>query len=206
MLKRYFITIEGLEGAGKSVVLPFIEKYLKENKINFIITREPGGTKIAEKIRDVVLSHSTETVHKDTELLLYFAARAQHLAEIINPALSRGLWVLSDRFTDATYAYQGAGRGIDANKIEILENLVQGDLRPDLVLILDVDPQVGLQRISKERELDRLEIEQIGFYNRVRDCYLQRAKQNPNRYRIIDANQPLERVIEKTKEIISTLF
>lgn len=204
--RGYFITLEGIDGAGKSTIIPWIKQFLLDRKINFVITREPGGTEIAEKIRAIVLSHNTETMCDDTELLLYFASRAQHLNQIIKPALQKGHLVLSDRFTDATYAYQGAGRGMDIKKISTLENLVQGDLRPDLVLILDIDPKEGLLRLAGSRSKDRFEVEQLDFFHRARDFYLNRAKQNPDRYKIIDSNKPPEEVAVEANKLISALL
>jgi dTMP kinase len=192
-MKGYFITLEGGEGAGKSTVTRLLADNLQANKIDFVLTREPGGTEIAEKIRDVLLNHYTEKMHADTELLLYFAGRAQHLNNVIIPALNSGKWVICDRFTDASYAYQGAGRGVAQNKIEILENFVQGELRPDYTLLFDIEVDLGFARIKKNRVLDRLEIEDKMFYERVRNCYLERANKNKERFGIINASKtPLE--------------
>lgn len=202
----YFISFEGIEGVGKSTVIPYIENFLHEKNLDVVVTREPGGTEIGEKIRQVLLSHNAEKVHPDTELLLFFATRAQKIAEIIKPALAKGQWVLSDRFTDATYAYQGAGRGMNQEKITVLENLVQGDLRPDLVLILDLDPKLGLERVAKSRSLDRFEVEKLDFFHRVRECYLNRAALYPKQYRIIDASLSLEQVIAQIKAQITAFF
>lgn len=186
-----FITIEGGEGVGKSTNMAFICEWLDNHNISYIATREPGGTPLAEEIRALLVAPRAERVGEDTELLLMFAARAQHLSEVILPALRRGQWVLCDRFTDATYAYQGAGRGIDKGKIAQLENLVQGELRPDLTLLLDISVQQGLARARERGEPDRFEQEALVFFNAVRDCYLQRARQEPHRYRLIDASLPL---------------
>jgi dTMP kinase len=197
---KNFITIEGIDGAGKSTVMTYIEKYLIEHKIDFISTREPGGTEIAEAIRRLILAHYEERMYPDTELLLYFASRAQHIAEVIKPALIAGKWVLCDRFTDASYAYQGVGRNIPPERIAILENFVQGELRPDLTLILDVAPEVGLQRVSQQGSLDRLEAEQLDFFIKVRECYLDMAKHNPQRYKVIDANRSIADVERQIKQ------
>lgn len=186
-----FITVEGGEGVGKSTNMAFIGEWLKRHGISYIATREPGGTPLAEEIRALLVKPRTEPVAENTELLLMFAARAQHLTEVIMPALHRGQWVLCDRFTDATYAYQGGGRGIDEAKIAQLEELVQGQLRPDLTLLLDIPVQQGLARARERGQADRFEQEELVFFNAVRDCYLQRAREEPHRYRIVDASLPL---------------
>ncbi len=186
-----FITVEGGEGVGKSTNMAFIGEWLDRHDIPYIATREPGGTPLAEEIRTLLVKPRAEPVAENTELLLMFAARAQHIAEVIMPALRRGQWVLCDRFTDATYAYQGGGRGIDRAKIAQLESLVQGGLRPDMTLLLDIAVKQGLARARERGEPDRFEQEKLFFFNAVRDCYLQRASEERHRYRIVDASLPL---------------
>ena len=186
-----FITVEGGEGVGKSTNMAFIGEWLERHNIPYIATREPGGTPLAEEIRALLVKPRAEPVAENTELLLMFAARAQHIAEVIMPALRRGQWVLCDRFTDATYAYQGGGRGIDRAKIAQLESLVQGGLRPDMTLLLDIAVKQGLARARERGEPDRFEQEELFFFNAVRDCYLQRASEERHRYRIVDASLPL---------------
>lgn len=189
-----FITIEGGEGAGKSTAQRFIADKLAERGIMTVQTREPGGTPLAEAIRQTLLSVDGEAPVEMTELLLVFAARAQHLAKVIEPALSRGDWVLSDRFTDATYAYQGAARGLSVETISHLEQLVQSGRQPDKVLILDLPPAIGMARARSRGELDRFEREDLDFYERVRAGYLARAEAMPERYSVIDAEQALPQV------------
>jgi dTMP kinase len=189
-----FITIEGGEGAGKSTAQRFIADRLAERGITTVQTREPGGTPLAEAIRQTLLSVDGEAPVEMTELLLVFAARAQHLAKVIEPALLRGDWVLSDRFTDATYAYQGAARGLSTATILHLEQLVQGGRQPDKVLILDLPPEIGMARARSRGELDRFEREDHDFYERVRAGYLMRAEATPERYSVIDAGQALPQV------------
>ncbi|MEZ5492032.1 MAG: dTMP kinase [Gammaproteobacteria bacterium] len=201
-----FITIEGVEGVGKSTNIAFIKEFLEQRKINLLVTREPGGTELAEQIRDLLLQEHAEAMNPTAELLLMFAARAQHLQNKILPALARGCWVLCDRFTDATYAYQGGGRQLDVNRISLLEQLVQGDLRPDLTIILDLDPETGLSRASERGELDRFEKEKLEFFQRVRRTYLQRAAAEPERCIVIDAGQPLESVKSATLSVVEMLF
>jgi dTMP kinase len=189
-----FITIEGGEGVGKSTNIQFITQRLQEAGIDFVLTREPGGTPLAEKVRELLLNNHDEPVAEMTELLLIFASRAQHLARVIKPALAANKWVICDRFTDATYAYQGGGRGLERATIAELETLVQGTLRPDLTYLLDLPPNIGLARASKRAALDRFEQEQIAFFERVRACYLERAAQEPDRCVVIDASAPLAEV------------
>lgn len=206
--KGLFITIEGVEGAGKSTVVKMIEHFLKqhavykEKKIEYIFTREPGGTEIAEAIRHVLLNCYSEAMSENTELLLYFAARAEHLAKLIGPALRSGKIVICDRFTDASYAYQGGGRGIPASRLSVLENWVQGTLRPDVTLLLDVPPEVGLCRIQKRGTLDRIEQEKIDFFKRVRVCYLKRAKRYHRQYIVIDTNCSKKEVKRKIEQVM----
>lgn len=199
-----FITVEGTEGVGKSTNMAFIEAWLKKAGMELVVTREPGGTELGEKLRAVLLDAKEQSMCDDTELLLMFAARAQHLQEIIQPALAAGKWVLCDRFTDATYAYQGGGRGIKMSRIAQLEQWVQGDLRPDMTLILDLPVAAGLERAGKRSEPDRFELEKHDFFNKVRDTYLARAAVLPERYQVIDAapsitevQQSIQCVLEK---------
>ncbi|MGN8260654.1 dTMP kinase [Pseudomonas sp. SMSB3] len=189
-----FITLEGPEGAGKSTNRDYLAARLREHGLDVVLTREPGGTPLAEKIRELLLAPSDERMAADTELLLVFAARAQHLAEVIRPALARGAVVLCDRFTDATYAYQGGGRGLSLARIGMLEQFVQADLRPDLTLVFDLPVEVGLARAAARGRLDRFEQEGKAFFDAVRHAYLQRAEAQPQRYSLLDAAQPLERV------------
>ncbi len=195
-----FITLEGGEGVGKTTNIEFIKEYLLQLNIPVVVTREPGGTPIAETLRKILLAKHKETISGQTELLLMFAARSQHLSEVIYPNLKKGNWVLCDRFTDATYAYQGGGRKVADNKIACLENLVQGDFRPDLTLLLDAPVEVGLVRAKTRNELDRFEMEQIDFFKSVRETYLNRAKQYPERIKIIQADQVLEQVQKQIAE------
>ncbi|MCB1671766.1 MAG: dTMP kinase [Pseudomonadales bacterium] len=201
-----FITIEGVEGVGKSTNIAFIRELLEQRGLELLVTREPGGTELAEQIRELLLADHTEPVDPTAELLLMFAARAQHLHTRIEPALARGCWVLCDRFTDATYAYQGGGRQLDNGTIQILEQLVQGALRPDLTIILDLDPETGLSRATQRGELDRFEKEKLEFFQRVRATYLQRAAAEPARCAVIDAGQPLEQVKSATLEVVERLL
>ena len=187
-----FITVEGSEGAGKSTNLEVICDTLAERGINFYRTREPGGTPLAEALRDALLLPRQESVDGITELLVVFAARNQHLRNEILPRLTRGEWVVCDRFTDASYAYQGAARGVSNDVIGFLEECVQGELRPDLTVYLDLDPAVGRQRIA-DREQDRLEQEQLGFFEAVRSGYLARAASEPY-FRTVDASGTVEQV------------
>jgi dTMP kinase len=189
-----FITLEGPEGAGKSTNRDYLAARLREQGLDVVLTREPGGTPLAEKVRELLLAPSDEVMAADTELLLVFAARAQHLAEVIRPALERGAVVLCDRFTDATYAYQGGGRGLSVARIASLEQFVQGDLRPDLTLVFDLPVEVGLARAAARGRLDRFEQEGQAFFEAVRQAYLQRAQGEPQRYSLLDAAQPLEGV------------
>lgn len=200
-----FITFEGSEGVGKSTQLAIAAASLRAAGKNVLVTREPGGTPMAEAIRDVLLTPRDEPVHELTELLLMFAARAQHLHSLILPALKAGQWVLCDRFTDATFAYQGGGRGTPAERIAVLENLVQGELRPDHVVLLDAPVEVGMARARKRGELDRFEQEAVEFFARIRQTYLRRAARDPVRYHIIDAAQPLEQVSADIAELFQVI-
>lgn len=196
--KGLFITVEGLEGAGKSTVIQFIKNYLLLHNVELIVTREPGGTEIAEAIRELLLSYYEEKMAEDTELLLFYAGRAQHIASVIKPALAAGKVVLCDRFSDASFAYQSGGRGIPEERLAVLDKWVLGDLTPDLTLFLDVPIKVGLQRIKGRGACDRIESEQIDFFERVRKAYLERAERYSNRYRIIDTSpswQELEPIL-----------
>lgn len=188
-----FITIEGAEGVGKSTVINAICQELNSAHISHVLTREPGGTSLAEDIRQLVLSKRDEPVLPLTEALLFFAGRFQHITQMIKPALSRGDWVVSDRFTDSSLAYQGAGRGLSFEKLNVLKDWVQGDLVPDRTILLDAPIEVGLARIQS-RSKDRIEEETVEFFNRIRDFYLQCAVNDPDRYRIVKADQSIEKV------------
>ena len=203
MQRGKFLTIEGTEGVGKSTNLAFVHNWLVTRGIDVVVTREPGGTPLAEEIRHLLLAKREEPVDETAELLLVFAARAQHLAQVIKPALERGSWVLSDRFTDATYAYQGGGRQLNKSTIAQLENLVQGKLRPDLTLILDIDVTLGLNRARQRGEFDRFESETIEFFERVRAAYRERAAMAPDRYALVDAGQSLEQVQQNIEKVLS---
>lgn len=196
-----FITVEGTEGVGKSTNMDFIQNLLTDTGISLITTREPGGTDLGEQLREVLLDNKQKHICDDTELLLMFAARAQHLNEVIKPALERGQWVLCDRFTDATYAYQGGGRGIATDRIAQLEQWVQGDLRPDLTILLDLPVSVGLKRAGKRSTPDRFEQEKQVFFEKVRNMYIERAHMAPERYRIIDAEPELAHVQASIKAV-----
>ncbi|MAB26217.1 MAG: dTMP kinase [Alteromonadaceae bacterium] len=198
-----FITIEGGEGAGKSTAQTYLAEKLTAQGISVLQTREPGGTPLAEAIRRNLLSLDEEAPVEMAELLLVFAARAQHLSKVIEPALNQGRWVLCDRFTDATYAYQGAGRGLSAKHIGTLEALVQGDRRPDTVILLDMPPEIGLARARARGALDRFEQEKHAFFERVRQGYLGRAAEFPDRYVIVDAAQELSRVQKSLEAVMA---
>ncbi|HHS83419.1 MAG TPA: dTMP kinase [Gammaproteobacteria bacterium] len=198
-----FITVEGGEGAGKSSNLAFVRRYLEQHGKQLVVTREPGGTSLGEAIRALLLDHRNNEITDDTELLLMFAARAQHIAEVIRPALEQGKWVLCDRFTDATYAYQGGGRGISRERIAVLEQWVQQGLEPDLTLLLDIPVLQGLERAGQRSAPDRFEREQNAFFERVRAAYLEQVRRNPQRYRVIDASKPLEQVQRSIAEVLA---
>ena len=201
-----FITLEGTEGVGKSTNLAFIESMLGEAGVSFAQTREPGGTPLAEELREMLLSPREETVADDAELLMVFAARAQHLQTVIKPALNDGQWVLCDRFTDATFAYQGGGRGLDQSLILDLEQRVQKGLQPDLTLLLDVPVEIGLARAAKRGALDRFEQEQVSFFERVRAAYLQRAADDPQRFAVIDASVSLADVQAQIRKVMTAFL
>ncbi|MFW2421256.1 MAG: dTMP kinase [Porticoccaceae bacterium] len=196
-MRGQFITLEGGEGVGKSTNLAVVTQWLQQRNIDFIVTREPGGTPLAEQIRQLLLSPREEQVSERAELLLMFAARAQHIATIIEPALAAGRWVLCDRFTDATHAYQGGGRGVSTALINQLQDLVHGELTPDLTLLLDLPVDEGMARAGQRGALDRFEQEELSFFNRVRQRYLELAAEQPQRFRVIDASQPLATVGEQ---------
>ena len=202
-----FITLEGGEGVGKTTNVPFIKDYLQGQNIPVVVTREPGGTKLAEQIRELLLKNNEEALTSHAEILLMFAARAQHLNHVIKPALVQGQWVLCDRFTDATYAYQGGGRGMSMETISWLETFVQDGLRPDLTLLLDLPVETGMER-AKNRggQVDRFESEHVLFFNRVRQVYLQQAQQYPKRIKVIKADQALDGVQKAIVEAIQPLL
>jgi dTMP kinase len=201
-----FVTVEGGEGVGKTTNLKTLEQWLQAQGIPCVLTREPGGTPLAEDIRQLLLDKRDESVSPTAELLLIFAARAQHLQQVIEPALSAGKWVLCDRFTDATYAYQGGGRGMPAAGIAQLETLVQGELRPDLTLLFDAPVEVGMARVGQRGELDRFEQEQVAFFEQVRQCYLSRARAEPGRFRVIDTDRPLNEIAGELESIMSLVL
>jgi len=195
-MRGKFITIEGTEGVGKTTNIQFIQDWLLAKNLTFVATREPGGTPLAEQIRELLLVPRDELVCNTAELLLMFAGRAQHINQVIEPNLNQGAWVLCDRFTDATYAYQGAGRNMSDRLIAELETIVQGSLRPDLTLILDIPVELGLKRASDRSEPDRFEQEKMAFFQAVRNGYLNIAQRDPERCVVIDASQPLIAVQE----------
>ncbi|WP_422137728.1 dTMP kinase [Endozoicomonas sp. ALC020] len=199
----FFLTIEGGEGAGKTTAVDFIKSWMTEHQLAFTETREPGGTLVAEELRSLLLGHHGEPLSDMTELLMMFAARSQNMFHNILPGLEAGKIVLCDRFTDATYAYQGSGRGLNTQPVEMLENLVQGSLRPDMTILLDVDPETGMARAKgRGGRLDRIEQEKMDFFIRVRNAYLERAKQSPGRFEVIAAGQSLESVQQQLLEVL----
>jgi dTMP kinase len=197
-----FITLEGMDGAGKSTHIPTIIAMLQARGHEVVSTREPGGTTLGESLRELLLH---ESMHAETETLLMFAARREHIASVIAPALARGAYVLSDRFTDATYAYQCGAKGVAASKIQLLEQWVQAGLQPDITLLFDVPVEVSIQRLATARSPDKFERENAEFFTRIRQAYLQRAIENPARFRVIDASKPLEIVKKSVEDIISIL-
>ena len=206
MRRSCFVTIEGIEGAGKTTCLNLIEQRIRQSGHPLLVTREPGGTAIGEDLRALLLGHRHDGMADDTELLLMFAARAEHLATKIAPALAAGTWVLCDRFTDATYAYQGYGRGVSLDRIETLENWVQGERRPDLTLLMDLPVEIGLARAGKRSVPDRFESQALGFFERVREGYLSLASAAPDRFRVIDASQSLQQVSEQVLSTMDTFL
>lgn len=199
-----FITFEGTEGVGKSTQLGQAASLLRDLGVEVVVTREPGGTPMAEAIRDLLLAPRDEPVNDLTELLLMFAARAQHLHTRILPELEAGKWVLCDRFTDATFAYQGGGRGVPADAIATLETLVQGSVRPDHIVLLDAPVETGMARARHRGELDRFEQEAVAFFERIRRTYLARAAAAPERYHIVNAARPLEQVSEDVSHLFKS--
>ncbi len=202
MTRGKLITIEGQDGAGKSTNIDVVKNVLSEQNLGFVHSREPGGTPFGESVRELLLNSGDETIGDTAELLMMFAARAQHIETIIEPALAVGKWVLCDRFTDATYAYQGGGRGISMRVIESLEQNVQGDLRPDLTILLDLPVELGESRAGKRSEPDRFELQMVEFKQRVRDCYLQRAIDEPQRIKVVDASHSIEQVKASINNIV----
>ena len=200
-----FISIEGGEGAGKSTSVAYIQDYLQGRGIDLVSTREPGGTKMAEELRELLLNHHTEKVDPYTELLMMFAARRQHVAEVIRPALAAGKWVLCDRFTDASYAYQGYGRNLPLAFIDSLAKWVHGDTNPHITLLLDVDIEIGMQRARQRHSLDRIESEAMAFFEAVRQGYLARAKAEPQRFRVVDASLDIVSVQQQIEQALQPL-
>ena len=201
MKRGLFITFEGIDGAGKSTQLAWAEGHLRKLGVAPVLTREPGGTAFGEKVRELLLA-SKEKIHADTEALLVFAARREHIEQVIEPALQRGDCVLCDRFTDATFAYQGGGSGVDAGKLAMLEKWVQGSLQPDLSVLFDVSAEIGQSRVAKIKSPDRFEREGAAFFTRVRDAYLDRVRAAPERFVRIDGTQSVERVQAQLGEIL----
>jgi dTMP kinase len=197
-----FITFEGIDGAGKSTHLAFVANLIKSRGIPVVTTREPGGTPLGERLREMLLQ---EKMHLETEALLMFAARREHIAQVIEPALNRGDWVISDRFTDATFAYQGGGRKLDLHKLEVLEQWVHPHLQPDLTLLFDVPLEVARARLDATRELDKFEKEKADFFAATRTEYLRRAAEFPRRFRVIDSTQSIGDVQELLKEIVLSI-
>ena len=199
-----FITFEGIDGAGKSTHIATVVDLLRARGLDVVATREPGGTPLGEKLRELLLR---EAMHLETEALLMFAARREHLARVIEPALSNGVWVVCDRFSDATHAYQGGGRGLDKARCASLEHWVHGHLQPDLTFLFDLPPDVACQRIARQgRELDKFERERADFHMRVRQAYLERAAAAPHRIRIVDAGRPLEEIGKTVAESMEKLI
>lgn len=194
MTRGKFITVEGVEGVGKSTNMDFIARQIEAAGFDVKRTREPGGTPMAERIRDMLLEHGDEPLPDLAELLLFFASRTLHIENTIRPALAAGRWVICDRFTDASRAYQGAGRGLNMEHINTLAEWVHGDLQPDMTVLLDAPAEIGMSRAASRGETDRLESEQMSFYNRVRDHYLALAAAEPDRFSVIDASHALDAV------------
>jgi dTMP kinase len=201
-MRGKFITLEGMDGAGKSTHIPHILDHFRARGLEVVSTREPGGTSLGERLREILLH---EAMHPETEALLMFAARREHISEVIEPALARGAYVVSDRFADASYAYQCGGRGVGFEKMRLLEQCALDDLQPDITLLFDVPVNVSLQRLAKARSPDRFEQEGTDFFTRIRDAYLRRAQQYPHRFRIINSDQSLEEVIRSLDRIISSI-
>jgi dTMP kinase len=202
MKRGKFITLEGVDGAGKSTHIPFITELLQSNGREVVVTREPGGTPLGEQLRGLLLH---QAMHPETETLLMFAARREHIEQVIQPALTRGAWVLSDRFTDASFAYQYGGRGVAASKIRELEFWVQGNLQPDITLLFDVPVSISCQRLAGARDPDRFEQEGAPFFERIRAAYLDRMAEFPGRFRIVDSNRMLEEIKKELEEIILSI-
>ena len=202
-MNGFFLVLDGIDGAGKSTHLAFIQEFLANERIETIYTREPGGTEVGEALRSILLNKNN-TIHADTETLLMFAARAQHLNQLIYPALEQGKWVISDRFTDASYAYQSGGREMPDSRIATIETWVQGDFRPDMTIIFDVPVAVSQERVAKARQKDRFEQEDPEFFARVRQAYLRQAAKNPKRYAVVDSNQDKEMVQNHLLHILCT--
>lgn len=202
-----FISIEGIEGAGKSTQMRFIQSFLERQGKTVVVTREPGGTVLGEQIRELLLTPRKEGMSHDAELLLMFAARAEHLEQVIKPALSRGDWVLSDRFVDATFAYQGGGRGIDIKRIESISDWTLQALQTDLTLLFDLPVTVGQERVIKRsQDKDRFEQEKAVFFEKIRQCYLQRAEQEPARIKVIDASQNIDNIQQQVTDVLTELL
>lgn len=197
-----FITFEGVDGAGKSTHLNWFADTLRKRGIDLLVTREPGGTPMGEKLREILLH---EPMHAETEALLMFAARREHIEQVIKPALHRGTWVISDRFTDASFAYQGGGRGVQLEKLEQLERWVQGNLQPDLTLLFDIPVEVARQRLSNNVSLDRFEQEKSDFFEKVRNAYLARSQKNRARFVIIHAEKTPDEVKASLEKIIASI-
>ena len=205
MNKGKFITIDGVEGAGKSTQIDFICSYLQEKSIEVVKTREPGGTEIGEKIRKLLLGVETGPMKNDTELLLMFSARNEHIQSKIKPALAQGKWVVSDRFTDASFAYQGGGRSVDMARIEELEKWVQGDFQPDLTFLLDLSVDIGMKRIKLRSEKDRIEQEDRDFFKRVREVFIRRSQKHPQRIKLVDATVKISQVSQQIHSYLERL-
>ncbi len=201
-MRGKFITLEGMDGAGKSSHIAAILETLQEKGVEVVATREPGGTSLGERLRELLLH---EAMHAETETLLMFAARREHIAQVIAPALARGAWVVSDRFTDASFAYQCGGRGVDQTKMQQLEHWVQQGLQPDLTLLFDVPVEISVARLAAARTPDKFERESAEFFHKIREGYLSRAKTHPTRFRIIDGNRPLETVRAEVIALLQAL-
>jgi dTMP kinase len=202
MSKAKFITFEGVDGAGKSTHLEWFANTLRQRNLDVLVTREPGGTPLGERLREILLH---ESMHAETEAMLMFAARREHVEQVIRPALHRGAWVISDRFSDASFAYQGGGRGVPLAKLEQLENWVHGDLQPDLTLLFDIPIEIARQRLANNSSLDRFEQERGEFFERVRQSYLARATMTPKRFAVIHAEKSMAEVKQELERIVSSL-